>query len=928
MADAKTLVSLSLRDEASRQLKTFEGKFRQTMGGLADTGAEGGGFATLTADVTSLEGAMSMLGATAPQVAIGMAALGLGKQAVEAARAAAGVQALETAFQRLARESGTSGATMLASLRDASSGMISDADLMLAANSAMALGVADNVQEVTNLLQIAIAKGAEFGQAPTKAFGDLINGLGRMSPEILNNIGIIVDADKAYKDYAQSIGTTADALDDQQRMQALVNAVLEDNPDAARQAAEAGDSAAGAFARWDVATQTFSQTAGNVFLPAVAGMTEALTGFLTKVNDVQKIMGGEILMTPEEIDAKIAEYSAMIADLRNPEKYFQSDQTENQVRGYQDQIRMLQQAKRLLDGVADSSAQVGEYTVRTKEEQDAYNRSLWEGLATWGEHESAAQNVQATTVDTVAQIQAAAQGGLAQIARSVAEVQGTDAAVGWLRGASEQIKKVSQDWIDQGYTIQEIVGVLLPQYLERTQAIIDASQAQFLATSQSVDIKPIVDGTVGSLNQMAQSLANVRGIDNALSWLDTAKGQIEEMIAQWVQQGYTIEQITGVLLPNYIAGLDQIIQREIQAAQFGAQIGQQIAAGLGVAIGAANTLMTTLGSAMGFAFDAINGVANDAMPTLNNQASTFVDTMGPQGALGWLAEQKRATEAQIVDWMQAGYTVDEIKSVLLPAYLNKLRSANSEISTMGGGVSQVSSGFDDLRSKVDSIISGATTLDVGLDPANFLPREDAINENARRLAAIMRDGIGNQDWLEEFKTEVPALWEELSTSGDPQAAAARMLQEFQQGLRPELLDKEMIKQRVRAMLLGEENASTLAQEIATELSGELGMSLAQAQQAVAGVMGTGGGAAGAGAQVGPDGAAQGSSFVASWAATVKGQLTEFENTGKSSGGAWGAGFLATVEAGVPAQLVGMLANLVTPAVMANLAAQGSRTGAQ
>jgi len=924
MADAKTLVSLSLRDEASRQLKTFEGKFRQTIGGLADTGAEGGGFATLTADVTSLEGAMSMLGATAPQVAIGMAALGLGKQAVEAARAAAGVQALETAFQRLARESGTSGATMLASLRDASSGMISDADLMLAASSAMALGVADNVQEVTNLLQIAIAKGAEFGQAPTKAFGDLINGLGRMSPEILNNIGIIVDADKAYKDYAQSIGTTADALDDQQRMQALVNAVLEANPDAARQAAEAGDSAAGAFARWDVATQTFSQTAGNVFLPAVAGMTEALTGFLTKVNDVQKIMGGEILMTPEEIDAKIAEYSAMIADLRNPEKYFQSDQTENQVRGYQDQIRMLQQAKRLLDGVADSSAQVGEYTARTKKEQDAYVASLKLGSGIWGAYEVAAGNA----ADTLEQIQTAAGSGLANIARSVADVQGNDTGVLWLRGASEQIKKVSQDWIDQGYSIQEIVGVLLPQYLQRTQEIVDASHAQFLASSQSLDIKPIVDGTVGSLNQMAQSLANVQGIGNALSWLDTAKGQVEEMIGQWVEQGYTIEQITGVLLPNYVAGLDQIIQREIQATQFGAQIGQQIAAGLGVAIGAANTLMTTLGSAMGFTFDAINGVANDAMPTLNNQASTFVDTMGPQGALGWLAEQKRATEAQIVDWMQAGYTVDEIQSVLLPAYLNKLRSANSEISTMGGGVSQVSSGFDDLRSKVDSIISGATTLDVGLDPGNFLPREDAINENARRLAAIMRDGIGNQDWLEEFKTEVPALWEELSTSGDPQAAAARMLQEFQQGLRPELLDKEMIKQRVRAMLLGEENTSTLAQEIAAELSGELGMSLAQAQQAVAGVMGTGTGAAGAGTQVGPDGAAQGSSFVASWAATVKGQLTEFENTGKSSGGAWGAGFLATVEAGVPAQLVGMLANLVTPAVMANLAAQGSRTGAQ
>ena len=925
MADAKTLVSLSLRDEASRQLKAFEGRFRQTMTGIGDaSGGDAGNFATLTADVTSLEGAMSMLGATAPQVAIGMAALGLGKQAVEAARAAAGVEALQTAFLRLARESGTSGATMLASLRDASSGMISDADLMLAANSAMALGVADNVQEVTSLLQIAIAKGAELGQAPTKAFGDLINGLGRMSPEILNNIGVVVDADKAYKDYAESINTSADALDEQQRMQALVNAVLEANPDAARQAAEAGDSAAGAFARWDVATREFSQTAGNVFLPAVAGMTEALAGFLTKVNGVQKIMAGEILMTPEEIDAKIAEYSAMIADLRNPEKYFQSDQVASQIGMYEDQIRMLQQAKRLLDGVADSVNQVGEYTARTKEEQNAYVDSLKLGAGIWGAYEVAAGNA----ADKLETIQTAAQSGLANIARSVADVQGNDTGVRWLRGASEQIKKVSQDWIDQGYSIQEIVSVLLPQYLERTQEIIDASHAQFLATSQSLDIAPIVDGTVGSLNQMAQALANVQGIGNALSWLDTAKGQVEEMIGQWVQQGYTIEQITGVLLPNYIAGLDQIIQREIQAAQFGAQIGQQIAAGLGVAIGAANTLMTTLGSAMGFAFDAINGVANNAMPTLNNQASTFVDTMGPQGALGWLAEQKRATEAQIVDWMQAGYSVDQIQSVLLPAYLNKLRSANTEIKSMGGGVSQVSSGFDTLRSKVESIISGATTLDVGLDPANFLPREDAINENARRLAAIMRDGLGNQEWLEEFKSEVPALWEELSTSGDPQGAAARMLQEFQQGLRPELLDKEMIKQRVRAMLLGEENASALAQEIAAELSGELGMSLAQAQQAVAGVMGTGVGAAGAGAQVGPDGAAQGSSFVASWAATVKGQLTEFENTGKSSGSAWGAGFLATVEAGVPAQLVGMLANLVTPAVMANLAAQGSRTGAQ
>ena len=71
-------------------------------------------------------------------------------------------------------------------------------------------------------------------------------------------------------------------------------------------------------------------------------------------------MGGEIPMTPEEIDAKIAEYSAMIADPQPGEIFPERPDREPGALS-QDQIRMLQQAKRLLDGVAISSAQVGEH---------------------------------------------------------------------------------------------------------------------------------------------------------------------------------------------------------------------------------------------------------------------------------------------------------------------------------------------------------------------------------------------------------------------------------------------------------------------------------------------------------------------------------------------------------------------------------------
>lgn len=264
MSDAKTVFSLSLRDQASQQLKSFAGSFRQTTESLESFGDGGGGqgVAQLAVGVTSLEGAMTMLGATAPQVGIAMAALNFGGQAIDAARSAAEIQALETSFNRLAGKVGASGASMLASMQAASFGMISDMDLMLAANTAMTLGVADNAEEMTALLQVAIAKGAELGVAPMKAFGDLVNGLGRMSPEILNNIGVVVDAQTAYAVYAQSIGVTVDQLNEQQKMQALVNAVLAATPDAAVRTAQIADSGAAAFDRWGAATANASQVWG------------------------------------------------------------------------------------------------------------------------------------------------------------------------------------------------------------------------------------------------------------------------------------------------------------------------------------------------------------------------------------------------------------------------------------------------------------------------------------------------------------------------------------------------------------------------------------------------------------------------------------------------------------------------------------------
>lgn len=303
--------------------------------------------------ISTLQGAMGSLKGLG--VAGGLAAVGvqMASMAVEAGRAAAAVQAVEAPFQRLANSVGSSGASMLAAMRQASSGMISDMDLMLAANTAMALGVADNSEEMTSLLQVAIAKGAELGVAPMKAFGNLINGLGRMSPEILNNINVVVDADAAYTAYAQSIGVTVKQLNEQQKMQVLVNSVLAANPDAANQAAAAGQTAA-AFARWDVATKQFSETFGAVFLPTIAGGLDLVTRFINAVGGIGGVLSGKLNVTPEKLDEDIAKYKAAIAELQNPEIYLPGSDTSGQIAYYRDQIAMAEQAKAMLVGSADN----------------------------------------------------------------------------------------------------------------------------------------------------------------------------------------------------------------------------------------------------------------------------------------------------------------------------------------------------------------------------------------------------------------------------------------------------------------------------------------------------------------------------------------------------------------------------------------------
>ena len=211
----------------------------------------------------------------------------------EFAQAGAQMSRMRDSFMSL-RDDGTGA---LNALREASRGTIADYDLMLAANQAQLLGVGRNVEELANLLEIAAFRGRAMGLSTTQAFSDMVRGIGRTSPMILDNLGIIVDAESTYSAWAETIGKTKDELTKQDKVNALLNktlvqgnALMEQSGGLAHDNAEEYEQVTANLANLKSALQ---EAAGLGFAPLIEAANNSLEGtsqFRDEITDVNEVL--------------------------------------------------------------------------------------------------------------------------------------------------------------------------------------------------------------------------------------------------------------------------------------------------------------------------------------------------------------------------------------------------------------------------------------------------------------------------------------------------------------------------------------------------------------------------------------------------------------------------------------------------------------
>jgi phage-related minor tail protein len=263
MAELELLIKL--RDEASAQIKqlndqvdsstkTWKDKFQSAAEGIRAAG-------------------VAMLG-------VGGSITGVMALSVKAATE---LESVKKSFDNLAAANNQSSQSILDSLQKASAGTVSEYDLILSANRAMTLGVATNTDQFTALMEIARDRARVMGLTTTQAFDNIVTGIGRGSPLILDNLGLIINQTEVNEKYAQSLGKTASELTEAEKQQALLNAVLEQGNATIDENAKSNLTTSESMQALKVSISDTSAAIGSVLLPVIKSILEAVKPVIDSV---------------------------------------------------------------------------------------------------------------------------------------------------------------------------------------------------------------------------------------------------------------------------------------------------------------------------------------------------------------------------------------------------------------------------------------------------------------------------------------------------------------------------------------------------------------------------------------------------------------------------------------------------------------------
>jgi hypothetical protein len=252
--NAKVAIELYVDDQGTLRMKEFSAKSQEEFRKVEQTGS--GAAEKLKASWESVKGAW--LGIVAGIMAM--------REAWDLVNLAAKADEQKRSFASLAASYGASADQIIADLKRVSGGTVDTMTLVKNAGTAMMMGIAPD--NVVQLMKIAGATAKMTGQSTVKAFEDITLAVGRQSKMILDNLGIILDVDKANEEYATSLGKTAVQLTDVERKQAFMVATMKAGGELMDKLGRQTDTASERLARFATTATDVKMVVGDLLLRA------------------------------------------------------------------------------------------------------------------------------------------------------------------------------------------------------------------------------------------------------------------------------------------------------------------------------------------------------------------------------------------------------------------------------------------------------------------------------------------------------------------------------------------------------------------------------------------------------------------------------------------------------------------------------------
>lgn len=219
-------------------------------------------------------------GAAAVATALAAVGVAIGKLALDAAE----FGEIENAFRRLAVSQGANADQILKKMKEASDGVLSQAQMIKAANEALFAGIPiDRLAEIT---KIAKAAADATGESVENMMNSITSGLARGSTMMLRHAGIVFDAEAVYEKYAKSIGKSVSQLTDAQKKQVFLNEALNVGQKTLENLGEGQLSIADKWDRVKAISADLTMQIGKEAIPAFDKLLDVFLGMATAIEKI------------------------------------------------------------------------------------------------------------------------------------------------------------------------------------------------------------------------------------------------------------------------------------------------------------------------------------------------------------------------------------------------------------------------------------------------------------------------------------------------------------------------------------------------------------------------------------------------------------------------------------------------------------------